>query len=352
MRSFLIFLCLFTLIFFLSPLLCLNLHSSPVLPPEKVPPKTTLPSEISHNGNIVKTADLILGIVADAGVYSYQKEAVKATAVAVTTQVLKKYADEGNADGFSLLSPEEAKAKWGDYWFSVYWPALQEAVTSVWGRVLTQNGTLAEIRFFPLSWGKTEEDISCPFDETSNEFLHTVTVSLEDFTAVFPRYSSSFYVKTARNGRVDTVTSGEVVLTGPEVMEHFALPSPAFSVKINNAGAIFTCKGVGDGVGMSLYGANEEAKQGKTCEEILTLFYPNTQLGGEAVVGVEINPVTEKSKVEMVAGQTFAVGGDAGFAQHIPLQHLLTGNNLRLPRQRLIDGAGAVGVENFHRQAH
>jgi stage II sporulation protein D len=62
------------------------------------------------------------------------------------------------------------------------------------------------------------------------------------------------------------------------MMERFSLPSPAFTLTVTASGAKFSCKGKGTGKGMSLYGANELAKQGKNFRELLATFYPTATL--------------------------------------------------------------------------
>lgn len=274
MRSFLTFLSLFTLFFFLAPVLCL---SAP-LPEEEVPlPK--LPSQITRKGEICSGEDLILGTLAAMDVRGYQEEALKAAAVIATTKLVKTVIETGNADTLTVLSSEEAKASWGDYWFSQYWPQLQKAVSDTWGEFLTQDGQIYPApSVFPVSWGKTEEGAECPRDETSNDFQTTVTVPLEEFLQVFPQYSASLSIKNAPSGRVETVTSGEKILTGYEMMELFHLPSPAFTVTVKTSSVTFRCKGKGNGRGMSLYGANELAKQGADYREILAVFYPRGEV--------------------------------------------------------------------------
>ena len=43
-------------------------------------------------------------------------------------------------------------------------------------------------------------------------------------------------------------------------------------------GAVAFSGGYGHGIGMSQNGANEMAKKGKSCQEILQLFYPGTEI--------------------------------------------------------------------------
>lgn len=56
------------------------------------------------------------------------------------------------------------------------------------------------------------------------------------------------------------------------------LPSAFFTVAKNGENYIIKGGGYGHGIGMSQNGANEMAKTGKTCEEILEFFYPDIQV--------------------------------------------------------------------------
>ena len=179
-----------------------------------------------------------------------------------------------------MQTAEEAKKAWGDYWFSQYWPQLQQAVSATWGQRLIKEGELYSAKVFPVSWGQTAEGIQCPYDFTSNDYERTVKVSLEAFALVFPEYTHSLTVKKAQSGRVETVTSGKGALSGTEVATKFDLPSPSFSIAVTQSAAVFTCYGNGNGEGMSLYAANELAKRGESYQAILAYFYPDATLSG------------------------------------------------------------------------
>ena len=68
---------------------------------------------------------------------------------------------------------------------------------------------------------------------------------------------------------------GNTYVNGDFVRDSLSLPSAAFTIIYQDKQWIFTCKGVGHGLGMSLYGANVLAKQGKTFQEILKYYFPN-----------------------------------------------------------------------------
>ncbi len=276
MRSFLTFLSLFTLMFFLAPILCLGANGN--TPSDfAVPNSVSLPQTVTADGKSVSVADLLVGKLALWDLRGYQEEALKAAAVVATSQLIELYQAQNSCDGWEYKTAQEVKSAWGDYWFSQYWPAMQEAVVAVWGQKLSTE-TAAVPQVFALSWGVTEQGIECPYDFTSNEFETVHTVSIEEFLAVFPEAKNKLTVKKAQSNRVETVTSGNTVLTGKETAAQFALPSPCFSISVEETRVVFTCKGKGDGVGMSLYGANEMAKRGTGYKEILALFYPDGTL--------------------------------------------------------------------------
>lgn len=281
MRSFITFLSLFTLLFFLAPVLCLGIGPVNTSPPEEPEAGFLLPETISCNGDQVRTADLLVGMLAELELQGYQTEALKAAAVTVTTELAVTYAKTGTADQLVFKTPRQAKEDWGDYWFSQYWPQMQQAVRDTWGKVLTvDDAVFTDGQVFPLSWGQTSAGIECPYDFTSNNYETVINVSLDEFAEVFPQYSTSLTVKKAQSGRVETVTSGNTVLTGTQTAERFGLPSPAFTVTVEQTAVRFTCLGQGDGEGMSLYAANEMAKRGSDYKEILSRFYPQATLSG------------------------------------------------------------------------
>ena len=71
---------------------------------------------------------------------------------------------------------------------------------------------------------------------------------------------------------------GGIKTSGRDIRTWFDLPSANFSVETSGDSLSFTTYGYGHGVGMSQYGANDMAKEGKTYQEILAHYYPGTQL--------------------------------------------------------------------------
>ena len=68
-------------------------------------------------------------------------------------------------------------------------------------------------------------------------------------------------------------------VTGKELRSLFGLRSAAFTVETAGDAITFRVIGYGHGVGMSQYGANELAKEGKNWQEILQWYYTGVTIG-------------------------------------------------------------------------
>jgi stage II sporulation protein D len=78
--------------------------------------------------------------------------------------------------------------------------------------------------------------------------------------------------------RVANVRIGGQLFTGREVREKLDLPSSSFTTQITNGMIEFTTYGYGHGVGMSQWGANGMAKEGRTAEEIVKYYYQGVEI--------------------------------------------------------------------------
>lgn len=75
-------------------------------------------------------------------------------------------------------------------------------------------------------------------------------------------------------GYVTKVAVGEEVLSGEEFRFLLKLPSSAFSIEDTDDGVKIRCQGSGHGLGLSQYGAQAMAEEGKNCREILSRYFP------------------------------------------------------------------------------
>ena len=78
--------------------------------------------------------------------------------------------------------------------------------------------------------------------------------------------------------RVKELKVDKVILSGTEVRNIFELRSANFEIELKDKSLVFKVKGYGHGVGMSQWGAEVMAKDGKTYREILSYYYPDTEI--------------------------------------------------------------------------
>ena len=84
---------------------------------------------------------------------------------------------------------------------------------------------------------------------------------------MFPKLYNLYYIKI-----------GNKTFTGVKIRSLLGLRSADFSINISGGTVTITTKGYGHGCGMSQYGANEMAKQGKDYIYILNYYYSNVEI--------------------------------------------------------------------------
>lgn len=84
--------------------------------------------------------------------------------------------------------------------------------------------------------------------------------------------------ESTENGFVKTLTVDGTVITGEEAMQMFKLSSTNFYVEEVDGGVRFICLGKGECLGVSLYGANYLALQGKNYEDIIRYYYKDVSV--------------------------------------------------------------------------
>lgn len=249
--------------------------------------------------------DYIVGAVAAEMPASYEKEALKAQAVACYSYMMwvKENSDNAEYDITSnpathqgYLTEDEMKEKWGNKYES-YKGKIEEAVSAVYGKYMTYNGEVILALFHAISPGKTQnsEEVwesplpyikskSAPGDTLSPDFDSSVTVPCKKIRDVFSltsdikdseiidifSLSDSCYIKE--------IPVGEKIETAGDIASKLSLRSPYFTAEYKEGNYIFKVKGYGHGLGMSQYSADYMARQGSTYDEILRHFYSGIEI--------------------------------------------------------------------------
>ena len=197
----------------------------------------------------------------------------------------------------AYLSEEAAREKWGKA-FEEYEEKIRQAVSETDNQVMYYDGEPIMAVFHSSSAGVTATsgevwtaDLPYLVSVESPENADTVpnyysvnTFSAEEFRVLFTaRYPEAQLTGEAGGwikdvirsdtGRVETATVGGVTATGQELRSVFSLRSTAFTVEETADAVTFRVTGYGHGVGMSQYGANTLAQEGKSWQEILRWYY-------------------------------------------------------------------------------
>ncbi len=256
--------------------------------------------------------EYLTGVVAAEMPASFSPEALKAQAVAARSYAI--YTADGSKHGEGQVctdykccqawnSQEQLKDKWGDN-YDRYMAIIRAAVEETDGEYLCYQGKAVFAAFHSSSAGATEDSgqlwaqlpylVSVESPETEANvpnYISSLSLSVLDFRdsllhahpeADFTGEESTWIGEINRDssGRVETVVLGGVEMKGTELRTLFGLRSTAFELEYNSGCFEFTVTGYGHGVGMSQYGANVMAQQGKSYREILAHYYPGTELVG------------------------------------------------------------------------
>lgn len=264
----------------------------------------------------------IRGVVAAEMPISFHMEALKAQAVAAHTYALRQIDSELTnptpelmgailttdfTKNQAFISDDELKERWGKS-YDVNSQKLDEAVSSVINEIITYDDKPIIAAFHSISSGVTEsaktiwgKDVSylVPVESQGDELspnyeAKTMLTPKEVENALLQKYpdikldqdKAKWFqiISRSDSNTITEMTAGSIQCTGKDIRELLKLKSANFTVNFVNGSFEFTTNGYGHGVGMSQYGADYLARQGKTYNEILTHYYK----------GVSIQPISEE----------------------------------------------------------
>lgn len=255
----------------------------------------------SKSGDIVEMEfeEYLKGVVYAEMPADFNIEALKAQAVAARTYARFKMAN----DNHICDNPAHCQA-WRENDYSDNFLKVALAVDQTKGKTINYMGETIQAFFHSSSGGKTEssKDVwgkEIPYlvsvespneDKIMSTFFSEKEVTYKELKQAVNNYIGKNQVTTealkskikilsrTEGDRVNEIKIDKAVLTGLEIRNIFELRSANFDVELNGKSIIFKVKGYGHGVGMSQWGAETMARNGKNYEEILTYYYPNTEV--------------------------------------------------------------------------
>lgn len=243
--------------------------------------------------------EYVVGVVLAEMPAEYEPEALKAQAVVARTFAWKAARTGGRHGGAVCTDPAccQGYVAPGQFLQSYGTDAdlekIRTAVSSSAGQVLTYEGALIEATYFSSTAGYTEDaaavwGVSYPYLvplESPEQVPEAYTVYsrawLEENLGVWlGEDTQSWFTQweyTAGEG-VASVSVGGKCFSGTALRRKLNLRSTVFSVTVQNDAAIFCTRGYGHRVGMSQMGADAMAAAGSTFADILSYYYPGTEL--------------------------------------------------------------------------
>ena len=256
--------------------------------------------------------DYLVGAVMAEMPAAYEPEALKAQAVAAYTYALRREKLENENPTPELMgaaisndstkfqaffTPEQGKAFYGTA-YDEYRPKIESAVDAVYPEALFYEDEPIAAAFHSISCGKTEDSaevweaafpylvsVNSEWDEEAPTFYSENKFTADEIKAAFPdsdfgENSTITVDSLTSGGYAKRVTVGDKTYSGQEVRTALELRSSSFTISYSSTDKVYTfsVKGSGHGVGMSQYGANCLAKEGKTYREILEHYYTNCDL--------------------------------------------------------------------------
>ena len=257
-------------------------------------------------------ADYLGGVVAAEMPASFELEALKAQAVAARTYCVAGGTTYSQAHPLAQVctdsaccqawvSREEATAKWGAE-ATVYAQRITQAVAQTDGLGVVYNGQPIQALFFSSAPGQTTDAravwgeavpylvaVASPEGDEVPDYRSRLTLSagevkkliLEQYPgADLSGTPESWLTNVVRepSGVISCLNVGGVPMKGGELRKLLGLRSACFTLSVAGDQLTFHVTGYGHGVGMSQYGANAMAREGKTFREILAWYYTGTQV--------------------------------------------------------------------------
>jgi len=255
---------------------------------------------LMNDGSVIETGleEYIFGVVAAEMPALYEKEALKAQAVAAHSFALSRTASNtsreysitsSTATDQGFITEEEAREKWGEK-ADEYIEKIKGAVSETANYIVTYNGKVATTVFHALSSGKTENgadiwggntpyltSVSSEGDKLANNYITENIFSKEELKeklseeVTLTGEPAEYFGEAERTsvGTVKKITVCGKQLTGEKLRNLLNLRSANFTVTYKDEKFCFKVLGYGHGVGMSQNGANYMAKQGSDFKEIL-----------------------------------------------------------------------------------
>lgn len=236
--------------------------------------------------------------------WDYEEEMLKAQAVLIRSSLYLRLENKELDQTELKENLENYKNNSQKEQYQMAYKRMEKAVNATKGQVISYQGEICSGVFHRVSAGQTREgsevlqDTKMSFlksvdssqDIQSEDYLHghyfTEEALKDRLLEIYPDIELSDQPLTEQivvekrdsQEYVLEIRVGSVTVPGEEFRNNLELSSSNFTVQNLDGKIRFLCKGLGHGLGLSQYGGNELAKEGKTYEQILFTYFPDVIL--------------------------------------------------------------------------
>lgn len=282
------------------PILCVNIFDS--IESDYIPNSFEISLYIKETGEIKKIPfeEYISQVVYAEMPSNFEKEALKAQAVAARSYTYTKLKQKSH-DYTDLCNDEGHCQAWKINDDSAGYKKVVDAVKETIGRIAVYNNEVINAVYHASSGGFTESAINV----WSEEKDYLISVKSPNEEKIMDNYNTEVIIdKTeflnklnlsklknikilskTEGDRVKEISINDEIYTGNEIRKIFNLRSSNFEIESKNNQIKFMVKGYGHGVGLSQWGAQVMALDGKTYEEIIKHYYTGVEI--ETVMNTE-----------------------------------------------------------------
>jgi len=264
----------------------------------------------------ISPRDYIIGAVFAQMPASFEAESLKTQAVLAHTYIIRQHAKEQTnptpnlsgadfSDDINLyqayFSKEQAKKLYGSE-YDMNYVKISKAVDLVLNEIVTYKDEPIMPAFHSMSSGMTEsakiawgneipylQAVSSIGETKEKSFLEEKTISPDEMSARLTQGFSGLtlgddksswisILEKSPSGTVISVKIGDLTVKGSELENILSLRSCFFEITFDGTNFKVATKGVGHGVGLSQYGANIMALEGKNYKEIVNYYYKNVDI--------------------------------------------------------------------------
>ncbi|AOH56558.1 stage II sporulation protein D [Peribacillus muralis] len=264
----------------------------------------TMTKEIEN----IPLEEYVAGVVASEMPVSFEPEALKAQSLAARTFLVKQMLSpskinlpEGTDITDSIQyhqifkNKEELASEWGkDYQANL--SKVQKAVDATKGQIITYDEKPIDASFFSTSNGYTEnsedywgnetpylKSVDSPWDLQSPKFQNQTSIPVPEFEELLgTKLNNDVNIGTilskSEGNRIKFIEISDKKYSGKAIRNKLKLNSSDFTFKREGNKVIINTRGNGHGVGMSQYGANGLAMEGKNYKDIVHYYYQDVTI--------------------------------------------------------------------------